>query len=82
MAETEFNLLDEPWIRVMTKDYEIKEVSLTEVLIHSHEYTDFAGELEAQNVAVLRSPPYPEYLLRLPHALPLPPALRSCLPLR
>lgn len=26
MAETEFNLLDEPWIRVMTKDYEIKEV--------------------------------------------------------
>ena len=33
MAETEFNLLDEPWIRVMTKDYEIKEVSLTEVLI-------------------------------------------------
>lgn len=54
MAETEFNLLDEPWIRVMTKDYEIKEVSLTEVLIHSHEYADFAGELEAQNVAVLR----------------------------
>lgn len=40
MAETEFNLLDEPWIRVMTKDYEIKEVSLTEVLIHSHEYAD------------------------------------------
>ena len=54
MAETEFNLLDEPWIRFMTKDYEIKEVSLTEVLIHSHEYADFAGELEAQNVAVLR----------------------------
>ena len=26
MAETEFNLLDEPWIRVMTKDYEIKEI--------------------------------------------------------
>ena len=54
MAETEFNLLDEPWIRVMTKDYEIKEVSLTEVLIHCHEYADFAVELEAQNIAVLR----------------------------
>ena len=26
MAETEFNLLDEPCIRVMKKDYEIKEV--------------------------------------------------------
>lgn len=54
MAEPEFNLLEERWIRVMTKDHKIKELSLMDTLIYSHEYVDFAGELEAQNVAVLR----------------------------
>ena len=54
MAEPEFNLLEEPWIRVMTKDHKIKELSLTDTLIYSHEYVGLAGELEAQNVAVLR----------------------------
>ena len=53
MAEPEFNLLEEPWIRVMTKDHKIKELSLTDTLIYSHEYVGLAGELEAQNVAVL-----------------------------
>ena len=42
MAEIEFNLLDEPWIRVMTKEQKIVERSLIDVLIHSHEYADFA----------------------------------------
>ena len=51
MAEPEFNLLEEPWIRVMTKDHKIKELSLTDTLIYSHEYVGLAGE--AQNVAVL-----------------------------
>ena len=53
MAEPEFNLLEEPWIRVMTKDHKTKELSLTDTLIYSHEYVGLAGELEAQNVAVL-----------------------------
>lgn len=54
MEKTEFNLLEEPWIRVMTKDHNVEMLSLTDVLIHSHEYVDLAGELEAQDVAVLR----------------------------
>ena len=29
MKEIEFNLLDEPWIRVLLPDYQVKEVSLT-----------------------------------------------------
>ena len=32
MNETEFNLLDEPWIRVMDDNCQIKEVSLTDAL--------------------------------------------------
>jgi len=43
MAEPEFNLLEEPWIRVMTKDHKIKELSLTDTLIYSHEYVGLAG---------------------------------------
>lgn len=54
MGDIEFNLLDEPWIRVMTAQHGIKEVSLTDVLVNSQEYADFAGELAAQDIAVLR----------------------------
>lgn len=54
MNEVEFNLLDEPWIRVRTENCQIHEVSLNDLFIHSHEYVDFAGELEAQDIAILR----------------------------
>lgn len=50
----EFNLLDESWVRVLLPDYTIKEVSLTDVFIHSHEYMDLAGETDTQNVAMIR----------------------------
>ena len=43
--EKEFNLLDEPWIRVMTDDCSIKDVSLTHALLHAHQYVELAGEL-------------------------------------
>lgn len=52
--ECEFNLLDEPWIKVMKRDGTIDEVSLTTVFEQAHLYTDLAGELATQNVAVLR----------------------------
>ncbi|MDY5346998.1 MAG: hypothetical protein SPG37_05230 [Eubacteriales bacterium] len=32
MQEKEFNLLDEPWIRVIQPDCSVKEVSLTDLL--------------------------------------------------
>lgn len=54
MKEIEFNLLDEPWIRVLTPDYQVHEVSLTDALIHAQDYTALAGELPTQDVAVLR----------------------------
>ena len=52
--DREFNLLDEPWIRVMLPDFTQKELSLTDVLLKAHEIRDLAGELPAQDTAVLR----------------------------
>ena len=54
MKEVEFNLLDEPWIRVLCPDCTVKEVSLTQVLLQAQDYTDLAGELPTQDAAVLR----------------------------
>ncbi len=54
MEEREFNLLDEPWIKVITPSMEQKEVSLTDVMIHAHEYKDLSGEMATQDAALLR----------------------------
>ncbi|MBU5434213.1 type I-E CRISPR-associated protein Cse1/CasA [Pseudoflavonifractor sp. MSJ-37] len=54
MELIEFNLLEEPWIRVMTEDCTVQERSLTQVLLESHKYRRLAGELPTQDVAVLR----------------------------
>ena len=54
MEEREFNLLDEPWIKVITPSMEQKEVSLTDVMIHAHEYKDLAGEMATQDAVLLR----------------------------
>ena len=52
--DREFNLLDEPWIRVMMPDFTQKELSLTDILLKAHEIRDLAGELPTQDTAVLR----------------------------
>lgn len=54
MGQIEFNLLREPWIRVMRQDCSVQECSLTEVLLDSHKYLRLAGELPTQDVAILR----------------------------
>lgn len=54
MEQMEFNLLDEPWIRVMTDDCTVVERSLIQVLLNSHQYQRLAGELPTQDVALLR----------------------------
>lgn len=54
MQEKEFNLLDEPWIKVITPSLEQKEVSLTDAMIHAHEYKGLSGEMPTQDAAVLR----------------------------
>ena len=54
MREVEFNLLDEPWVRVLMPDCTVREVSLTDALLHANEYTGLAGELPTQDAAILR----------------------------
>ena len=54
MKETEFNLLEQPWIRVIKSDCTVEEVSLTDALLRAHEYQALRGELPTQDVAVLR----------------------------
>lgn len=54
MEKKEFNLLEEPWIRVLKQDCTVEEVSLTDALIHAHEYLDLAGEISTQDIAILR----------------------------
>ena len=54
MVKMEFNLLDEAWIRVRLPDNSVREVSLTDALLHAHEYVDLAGETPTQEAALLR----------------------------
>ncbi|MBR3554983.1 MAG: type I-E CRISPR-associated protein Cse1/CasA [Oscillospiraceae bacterium] len=54
MAEMKYNLLDEPWIRVMGENCAVTEVSITDALINAHRYSALAGETPAQDVAILR----------------------------
>lgn len=54
MKEKEFNLLDEPWIRVITPSLEQKEVSLIDAMVHAHEYKSLSGEMPTQDAALLR----------------------------
>lgn len=54
MEPIAFNLLQEPWIRVLKPDCTVEEVSLKDALLRAHDYRDLAGELATQDVAVLR----------------------------
>ena len=54
MNDTEFNLIDEPWIRVIDKSCNVTEVSLMDAIINAHKYKALSGELPTQDVAVMR----------------------------
>lgn len=54
MKDIDFNLIDEPWIRASLFDGEVKEISLKELLLNAHQYKKLAGEMAAQNIALLR----------------------------
>lgn len=53
MSDT-FNLVDEPWIKVLKQDNSVEEVSLRQFFRHTNDYVDLAGELPTQDAAVLR----------------------------
>lgn len=52
---SQFNLLDERWLMVMTGEKgEIEEVSLKELFRNAHRYQQLAGETPTQDFAILR----------------------------
>lgn len=54
MNEVEFNLLVEPWIVVIKEDGITEEMSIKEVFCQAHNIKSLAGEVPAQDVAILR----------------------------
>ena len=54
MRENDFNLVDQPWIKVRTADAQLKELSLMEVFAQAHEIRTISGELPTQDAAILR----------------------------
>lgn len=50
----EFNLVTQPWVKVMEPDKTVKAVSLFDVFKNASQYTDLAGDVKAQDVAVMR----------------------------
>ncbi|MBR4225894.1 MAG: type I-E CRISPR-associated protein Cse1/CasA [Candidatus Methanomethylophilaceae archaeon] len=54
MCDKEFNLLDEPWIMVLTTSGEREEIGLKEVFSRAHEIKSLAGEMETQNASMFR----------------------------
>jgi CRISPR system Cascade subunit CasA len=54
MEEKEFNLLDEPWIRVLTDELVVKEVSVKDILGNAHSYRQLAGEMPTMDIAIMR----------------------------
>lgn len=55
MTNRHFNLIQEPWIQVITSaDASVKTVSLTELFTHAKEYRRLAGDMRIQDLAILR----------------------------
>jgi len=54
MKEIDFNLLVEQWVIVADLNGEEKQLSLIEVLTCAHKLRSLSGEMEAQDVAILR----------------------------
>lgn len=54
MNEIEYNLIDEPWIRVMDNECNVSEVSLKDAILNAHHYKSLSGELPTQDIAVMR----------------------------
>lgn len=54
MSERQFNLITQPWIKVITKDNEEKEISLEELFKNITQYRQLAGEMKTQDLAIMR----------------------------
>lgn len=54
MDKKSFNLVTEPWIQVLDKDGNSKEVSLLDVFENAADYQRLAGDMASQDLVILR----------------------------
>ena len=54
MADSMFNLVDEPWICLLSRDGNVTKEGLKNTFLRAHEYLDLGGEIRLQDMAVLR----------------------------
>lgn len=55
MSDRKFNLVTDPWIKVIEKGTnQEKAVSLIKLFQNAHDYRDLAGEMRSQDLAILR----------------------------
>lgn len=54
MTERHFNLVTEPWIKVLDVQNHPQEISLTELFQNADHYRQLAGEMPAQDLVILR----------------------------
>lgn len=54
MKNRHFNLITEPWIKVLDENYQELTVSMEEVLKNARHYRQLAGEMRSQDLVILR----------------------------
>lgn len=54
MKDIEFNLIDEPWIKVVLPDGHVEEKTIRDIICKAHQFRGLAGEMAAQDIAILR----------------------------
>lgn len=54
MSENHFNLIMDPWIKVIDKQNQEQEISLEKLFTHAADYRQLAGEMKSQDLAILR----------------------------
>ena len=54
MSNSEFNLVDEPWVCLLSKDGMVKKEGLFHTFADMHNYLDLGGEIRLQDMAMLR----------------------------
>ena len=50
----EFNLISEPWIKVLDNACCIQEISVKDCLLNAHMFKGLSGETKAQDLAIMR----------------------------
>ncbi|MBA1394655.1 type I-E CRISPR-associated protein Cse1/CasA, partial [Lactobacillus sp. XV13L] len=54
MNDQHFNLVSDPWIKVIDLNAETQTVSMCELFKNANQYRQLAGEMRSQDLAIMR----------------------------